>query len=260
MALRGRATPVFQNIQFKDCTRRDVAGPTTEAVVAAVLGEYCKPGAPPMRARSLFDGAARVLGEDGFRQVWAEFLKQAVGRKANPLDFADFLARHEHGRALPPLADLARFDLAYALAAQPGPAPSVAACCLTEATIRLHRGLMLRFQPNWRYVELTWPVHRLPPETLTADLLKTFSPAEPVYLRIAPTGQGVGITELSAADFALQRALRDGRRLGDAMAAAHAADPSLDPFPIVAGLVEAGAIMDMVLHPAEPPDLQPSRP
>ena len=165
---------MFQNIQFRDCTHRNVVGPTTDAVMAAVLGEHCAPGAAPMEAASLFYGTAQVLGEAEFRKAWSEF-QNASGRKANPLDFAEFLAAHEHGRVLPPLADVARFDLAYTLAAQPGAMPSVAACCLPEATIRGHGDMLLRFQPNWRYVALGWPVHRLLAETLSADLLRTFS-------------------------------------------------------------------------------------
>ncbi|MES1152420.1 MAG: hypothetical protein ABUL54_11025 [Dongia sp.] len=247
---------MFQNIQFRDCTHRTVVGPTTDAVMAAVLGDHCAPGTPPMEAASLFYGTAQVLGEAEFRKLWSEFQNPATGRMANPLDFAGFLGAHEHGRMLPALPDVARFDLAYTLAAQPGPAPSIAACCLPEATIRGHRDMMLRFQPNWRYVALGWPVHRLLADTLTADLLRTFSGAEPAYLRIAPTGMGVNIAELAPADFALQATLRDGKKLGEAVAAAHAIDPALDPFPIVAGLVEAGAILDVVLHPADAPSLR----
>jgi hypothetical protein len=247
---------VFQNIQFRDCVHRNIAGPTTDAVMAAVLGDHCVPGAAPVEAGNLFYGVAQVLGETEFRKLWSEFHKPSSGRKTNPIDFADFIAAHEHGRMLAPLADLARFDLGYALAVQPGPTPSVAACCLPEATIRLHPDLILRFQPNWRYVALAWPVHRLLADTVTAEVLRTFSGAEAAYLRIAPTGMGVSVAELSHADFILQSALRDGRRLGEAIAAAHAVDPVLDPFSIVAGLVEAGAIMDAVLHPADASSLQ----
>ena len=247
---------MFQNIQFRDCVHRNIVGPTTDAVMAAVLGDQCAPGAAPMEAGNLFYGVAQVLEETEFRKVWSEFQKPATGRKANPLDFADFLSTHEHGRTLPALPDLARFDLAYTLAAQPGPVPSIATCCLPEATMRAHRNLMLRFQPSWRYVELVWPVHRLLTDALTSDVLRSFSAAEPACLRITPTGMGVSITELMPADFALQSALRNGLKLGAAMAAAHAIDPALDPFPILTGLVEAGAIMDVVLHPADVPSLQ----
>src|SRR5581483_8607621 len=225
MASRPRALPVFQNIQFRDCTHRNVVGPTTDAVMAAVLGDRCAPGAAPMEAGSLFYGVAQALGEAEFRKLWSEF--QKPGRKANPLDFAEFIDAHAQGRALRALPDLARFDLAYALAAQPGPMPSIAACCLPEATIRAHRDMLMRFQPNWRYVALAWPVHRLLAETLTPELLRTFSVAEPAYLRIAPTGMGVRVTELTPADFALQSVLRDGRKLGQAIAAAQALDPAL---------------------------------
>jgi hypothetical protein len=251
---------VFQNSQARDGVHRDIVGPTTDDVLAAVLGDRCVPGAAPAEAGSVFHGVARVLGEAELDKLWSEFRKAAGGRKVSPMEFADFIGAHEHARMLPALADLARFDLAYALAAQPGAMPGVAACGLPEATMRMHPGLMLRFQPNWRYVALAWPVHRLPAVTLTADVLRAFSAAETAYLRIAPTGMGVGVAELGHAEFVLQSALRDGRRLGEAIAAAHAIDPALDPFPIAAGLVEAGAVMDVVLHPADAPRPQPPFP
>jgi hypothetical protein len=156
---------------------------------------------------------------------------------------------------LPALADLARFDLAFGLAAQPGPTPSVGGCCLPEALLREHPDMLLRFQPGWRYLTLGWPVHRLAAAAPTAGMLRALTP-EVVRLRIAPTGMGVDVAELDAAAFALQTALRGGKRLGAAVRIAAAVDPSFDPLPVVAGLVEAGAIMDVVLHPVETPSLQ----
>lgn len=247
---------MIQNIQFRDSIHRDVVGPTADALMAAVLGEHCAPGAAPMAARSMFYGVAEVLGEAGFREIWSAFQKPTAGRRAGPLEFPGFIEAQAEGRVLPALADLARFDLAYTLAAQPCPAPSIAPSVLTQQTLDAHPAMLLRFQPNWRYVALGWPVHRLLAETLTADVLRGFSGPEPVHLRLSPTGMGVDIAELTAADFALQCALRDGRGLGAAIAAARAIDPVLDPFPIVTGLVEAGAIMDVVLHPAAAPNLR----
>jgi hypothetical protein len=70
-------------------------------------------------------------------------------------------------------------------------------------------------------------------------------------LRIAPAGMGVGIVELSEAEFALQLGLRNGQPLADAAAAARALDPAFDVVPVLAGLVKAGAIIDVVLQPAD---------
>jgi hypothetical protein len=258
MAFRSRDIPVSHNIQFRDCIHRNIAGPTTDAVMAAVLGEYCAPGTPPIEASSLFYGVAQVLGDAAFHDLWGGFLKRDPGHKPNPMDLPDFVASHELTRELPPLADLARFDLAYALAAQPGPVPSVAPCCLPKALIRAHPEMQLRFQPNWRYLELDWPVHRLFAETPTRDSLTALNAADWSYLRVALNGMGVSVTELAPADFRLQSALRNGRRLAEATAAGRAIDPALDPIPIVASLVEAGAIMDAALHPAERPSPEKS--
>lgn len=236
---------------------RQVAGPTAAAVAAAVRGDHCAPAAAPIDAGSLFYGVAQVLGMDGFRALWSAF--QQSPRRGNPLEFADFIATRPQGQAVPALADLARFDLAYGLAAQPGPMPSVAACCLPELLLRSHPQMLLRFQPGWRYLALNWPVHRLLAQVPTTALLEQLVP-EVVRLRIAPTGMGVALEELDAAAYALQTALRGGQRLGEAAHAAAAIDPAFDPFSVVAGLVEAGAIMDVVLHPAAAPSLEQPNP
>jgi len=224
--------------------------------MAAVLGEYCAPGAPPIEAGSLFYGVAQVLGAAGFHDLWDGFLKRDAARKANPMEFPDFVASHALVGELPPLADLARFDLAYALAAQPGPMPSIAPCCLPKSLIRAHPEMQLRFQPNWRYLELDWPVHRLFADTPTRAALGMLNTAEWSYLRVNLNGMGVTVTELAPADFRLQSALRNGRRLAEAVAAARAIDPVFDPIPVVTGLVAAGAILDAALHPAEKPRLE----
>jgi hypothetical protein len=244
---------VCQSIRFRDCVHRDIAGPTAEAVIAAVRGDYCAQAAAPVDSSILFHGVTQLLGESELRAIWSAFLKEESGHKANPLEFPDYLARHEHGRALPALADLARFDLAHYLAAQPSQMPSIASCCLPKMVLRRHPGTILRFQSGWRYLVLAWPVHRLLAEPLSAALLRRFTTPAPVGVRIAPAGMGVGIQELAPADFALQAGLRSGQRLADAALSARALDPEIDPFSIVAGLVEAGAIMDAMLHPAETP-------
>lgn len=245
--------PVFQNSRFRDCIHRDVAAPTTEALVAAVTAEFCAPAcpsaSPPVDAGAVFIGVAQVLGETLFRDVWSEFQNRAAGRKPHPMDFAAFLAEHRLGRTLPPLADLAAFDFAAFLAAQPSPMLSIAACCLPEAVIRNHPELILRFQPGWRYLDLNWPVHRLLSQRLTGDRLRSLPGGSATGLRIAPEMPGIAMTELAPASFRLQQALRNGERLSEAIELSAALDPALDPYPVIAGLVEAGAIADAILHP-----------
>jgi hypothetical protein len=247
---------VIQRIHFRECVHRDVVGPTEAAVVAAVLGDYCMPAAAPIEATALFYGVAQVLGGTRFKAIWSAFQKSAP--KMNPLDFAAFLAAQEEGRAIPALADLARFDLAFGLAAQPGPAPSIGACCLPDATLIGHPEMRLRFQPGWRYLQLDWPVHELMPEAATPEALLALRGPGPVRLCVSSGGMGVAVRELAPADFALQSALRNGERLSRAIEAARAIDPALDAIAIVSGLVEAGAIMDVVLHPADMPSLAKS--
>lgn len=241
---------MFKNIQFRDCVHRGVTGPTEQSVLAAVRGDHCTPAAAPLEAANLFYGVAQVLGEGRFREIWDAFQKSAP--KVNPLNFADFLGGQPQARKIPALVDLARFDLAFGLAAQPGPMPSVGACCLPEVVLREHSDLMLRFQPGWRYLQLNWPVHQLLPGPASEDILWALED-ESVCLCLAPSGMGVNISELEPANYALQSALRNGQRLGEVIAAARAIDSALDPYPIVAGLVEAGAIIDVILHPAPTP-------
>ena len=250
--------PVFQNIRFRDCIHRGVAGATPEAILAAATGDVCAPIAPPVDAGSVYVGVSQVLGPE-LPGLWSEFQLQGGGRKPNPIDFASFLAAHPRGRALPALPDLAAFDLAYFLAAQPSPTPSIGTCCLTEETIRLHPELILRFQPGWRTLRLDWPVHRLLAETVTVEVLRSLS-RTPTGLRIAPGTPGIVLEEMAPGPFALETALRNGQRLADAIKAGQALDPALDPIPHVAGLVQAGAIIDAILHPAESAPAHSHRP
>lgn len=249
---------MFQNIQFRECVHRDVVGPTQAAIVAAVLGDHCIPAAAPIEATALFYGVTQILGGIRFKEIWAAFQKSTP--KTNPLDFADYLATQDEGRAIPALPDLARFDLAFGLAAQPGPMPSIAACCLPAEMVRTHPELMLRFQPGWRYLRLEWPVHELLPEAATPEALLALPGPMPISLCVSSGGLGIKIQTLAPAEYALQSALRGGERLSRATASAHALDPTLDAIAIVSGLVEAGAIMDVVLHPAEMPSLDNTAP
>jgi hypothetical protein len=244
---------VFQNIQFRDCLHRGVIGPTPEAAVAAILSEACMPAGSPVEADAVFLGVAQVLGGTAFRAVWSQFQKRSGPATPDPRLFAEFLSEQEPGRTLPQLVDLARFDLAHFLAAQPSATPSIGACCLPEALIRAHPELVLRYHPGWRYLQLNWPVHRLLPEILSASRLGQLIGPVAIGIRIGLGDEGVTVEDLSPASFALQTGLRSGQRLADAAAAAQAIDPTLDPFAIVARLINAGAVIDAILHPAEAP-------
>lgn len=247
------SVPVFQNIRFRDCVHRNIAGTTPEAIISAVIAapsEVCAPLVPPTDAGSVFIGVTQALGDRCFRDLWTRFQSRSAGRKANPMDLPAFIEGDPVSRDLPPLADLAAFDFAYFLAAQPSPTPSIGACCLTETLARQHPELMLRFQPGWRVLTLDWPVHRLLAETVTAEKLRAL-PAEPTRLRVAPVTPGVALTELAPANHALELGLRSGARLAEAARAATAFAADFDPYPVVAALVEAGAIVDAILHPAD---------
>lgn len=242
---------MFQNIQFRDCIHRGTVGSTPEAARAAVLGEYCLPPTSPVESGKVFLRVARVLGEAAFRETWLAFQKQRNSGMPDPRLFPDFITAYATQIALPQLVDLARFDFAYFLAAQPSATPSLGTCCLPEALIRKHPELMLRFQPGWRYLRLAWPVHRLLPEILSAQRLAKLSGREPIGIRVGPEGDGVTVVDLPPAIFALEESLRAGKRLSESVAAARAIHATINPFPIVARLVESGAIIDAVMHPAE---------
>jgi hypothetical protein len=241
--------PVFQNTRFRNCTRRAVAGATPGAIIAAVtgeIGEACAPIAPPAEPATVFVGVTEALGGARFVETWNRFAATAAGRKPNPMAFAGFLAAEPCAAALPQLSDLATFDLAFYLAAQPAPAPSIGACCLTADLARNYPELILRFQPGWRYIALSWPVHKLVAGGATPDALRALPMSGGIGLRIAPAGYGVSIEELLPAPFALESSLRAGRQLAAAALAATSLDPAFDPYAAVAALADDGAIIDAI--------------
>lgn len=251
---------MLQNIRFRDCIHRGIVGPTPEAALAAVLGEICAPIGSPIEAETVFAGTARVLGKALFSAVWTAYRGAQGTPMPDPRGFAEFLGRTEPGSGLPQLIDQAQFDLAVFLAAQPSPSPSVGACCLPTSMLRDHPEMVLRFQPGWRYLRLSYPVHRVAPDSLSVERLSALTGPQAIDLRVGSDGDGVSVVELSPASFVLQSELRTGRRLAEAAKAAQAVDPMLDVVSTVAALVAQGAIIDAVLHSVEIPITRPQSP
>ncbi len=246
-------------VRFRNCIHQRTAGATEDSILAAIRGDpfCCPPGRPaatlsqPAMATP-FIGLARGLGPEAFKQVWMDFRRQASARP-DPADFPDFLAAHRYGREAADLVDLARLDLAVFLAGLPAARPSLGRCCLPPSLLVDHPGLAIAMQPNWRYLESGWPIHRYRDRLLER-------PASPVrgkpprraaaWLNILPVAGEIEIRDLAPARFRFESALSRGRSLHEAGREAAAYDAAFEPLAALDDLIAAGAVADVNLHPA----------
>ncbi|MBL8711036.1 MAG: hypothetical protein JNL25_17715 [Rhodospirillaceae bacterium] len=197
----------------------------------------------------MFRKVAHVIGPGRLAELWHAHRSESRPEARDPRAFAAFLAGRDVCRAYPALADLARLDLGLFLAGMDDREPSIGACCLPADLIESHPDLMLRLQPSFRYLSLSYPVHHwVATET---DLPKT--PADQrILLRLAPDRSSdmdtVLCEILPPARFAFESSLARGRTLGAAMKLATMQDPAFDGTKGVASLIEDGAIADVILH------------
>jgi hypothetical protein len=182
-------------------------------------------------------------------ELWQIHRSEGRPEARDPRAFAAFLASQDVGQTHPALADLARFDLGLFLAGLDDREPSIGACCLPADLIAGHPDLMLRLQPSFRYLCLTYPVHAW--VAVQGDLPKSPA-AQATLLRLVPDrlkGTGAVLYETMAAPrFAFESSLARGRTFVAATRLAMLQDPAFDGLAGVATLIDEGAIADVILH------------
>jgi hypothetical protein len=142
--------------------------------------------------------------------------------------FPNFLADFPPCRALPYLADVARFEWAIdrALTAADGCAtdPRLLASAVADAD-----GLRLEFLPCYRLLVASWPVDRIhKAHRGPAGMGDLRIAPEAVRLEIWRQDNEVMFRRLDDASFALRRSLADGMTMTASIARAIAIDPLLD--------------------------------
>ena len=244
--------------------QRRVAGAILTGDLAAAAPAVCGDGlAPEARLRvyrnhfritlaaalgATFPATARLLGEDGFSGLARRFVD--AHPPAQPClaeygrDFPAFLGRQPDLAEVPCAADLARLEWAMNTAREAPDAPSLSAVHLARLSPERVAELRTGLHPAWRLVRSRWPM---------LDLWQACRPgAEPEGFRLAPAwtellvgrdpeGDAVAL-RLSPGPSLFLRALRCGRPLGAAAAAATAREPALDLAGTLALCLEGGVL------------------
>jgi hypothetical protein len=254
-------------IDFRDCVHHGIAGPTPEQILESIRAEYCLPPTAPFAAAHSggatevailaedFAALQRALGAAAFRQLLSDFRRCADDLRALP----GFLAQHRYGRATAALVDLARLELALALSERAPDARSIAACCLPPSLLRAHPDLSLTCHPAWQWLDLGTPADHWRNALLGHDAANAPPPLPRLTrLRVYPEEGRTIARRLEPAAFAFEHALQAGDTLRRAGDAARALTPSFDPIQFLQPLLMAGAVIDVVLHPAQSaPNRQP---
>jgi hypothetical protein len=143
-------------------------------------------------------------------------------------DFPDFLADFEPCKALPYLADVARFEWALNIAGTvrevaPLPRQALAAVPADKAA---HAAL--RLQPSVSYVGSRWPIDEIWQANQQNEVPAVDLTSGGTNLEIRRARDAVVWRRLDPATFAFRRALADGLVLAAALAAATLQDPDFD--------------------------------
>ncbi|HVI91642.1 MAG TPA: hypothetical protein VM659_25320 [Dongiaceae bacterium] len=253
---------------------RNVIGADTQEAIAAIRGEVCAvdsvpAGSPrpaptktsadsatPILPTDIFPIVTRLIGADAFRAVWSDFSRVGPDWLAAGRGFADFLREHRAGRDLPVLADIAVLELARHQVQRATDLPSIGACCLPANLLTQHLDLRLRLQPGWHYVTLGHAVQDLPQDRLDLAALQRLSIEQVTYLRLMP-GEGRSDHQLLAlADYAFETSLARHLTLAVAIEAARQVEAGYDGIRALGHLIDAGGVVDVLLHPQTPPMAQ----
>lgn len=190
-----------------------------------------------------FPVVLRLVGDAFFRATARHFIGAAPPAQPCLFEygerFPDFLAQLPEAASLPYLADVARLEWAINEAATAADAADAAFGPRGQEDglrVALHPSCRLVTSPN--PVDRIWQVHQRPCSEIDAVDLG----AGAVCLLVHRQEGDVGWICLAPSDAAFVDALRAGRTLSEAFAAAQPIDDGFDPTPLLAALIEAGLL------------------
>ena len=143
-------------------------------------------------------------------------------------DFADFLANFEPCKALPYLADVARFEWALNIAASVREAAPLPLQALAKVPASKAAYLTLHLQPSLSYVVSPWPIDAIWQANQENEVPSVDLASGGAGLEIRRTRDAIAWLRLDPATFAFRRALADGLVLAAAMRSATVQDPAFD--------------------------------
>jgi putative DNA-binding protein len=224
--------------------RQAVLGGDPAEIIVAIRGDELDPAARVGIYRNhalaivgaslqgTFPVICRLVDERFFAYAVHEYLRQRPPRSRclveHGADFADFLADFEPCKALPYLADVARFEWALNIAASVREAAALHPQVLTEVPTNKAAYVALRLQPSLSYVTSPWPIDAIWQANQENEVPVVDLASGGAKLEVRRVGDSVGWLRLAPATFTFRTALADGLVLAAAMAAATLQDPAFD--------------------------------
>ena len=186
--------------------------------------------------RGLLQGAfpvvCRLVDERFFAYAAHEYVREHPPRSRCLVkygaDFAEFLADFEPCKALPYLADVARFEWALNIAASVREAAPLPPQVLAEVPTNEAACVALRLQPSLSYVSSPWPIDAIWQANQENEVPLVDLASGGARLEVRRVGDSVGWLRLEPATLAFRTALADGLVLAAAMAAAALQDPAFN--------------------------------
>jgi hypothetical protein len=200
------------------------------------------------RLAATFPTLRRVLGRKSFERTVHRFLDEAVPRDpyvtAGGAGFSAYVAALPELSGRPFAADVARLDWAVHLARSASKRPSFDPTNLTAIPLFDRAAIVLRLRPDIQLVSSGYALSRIYGRTSAGRAsreLKPTSDHERLIIYRAP--DGISWRKVEAAEFRFYAALKAGRTLGMAWAAANAEDPLFDLATVLARLLIAGEVV-----------------
>jgi hypothetical protein len=247
--------------------RRAVLGGDAAEIVVAIEGDGLDPAARVgiyrnhafttlgAALQSTFAVVRRLVDECFFAYAAHEYVRQHPPHSRclaeYGADFADFLAAFEPCKALPYLADVARFEWALNVAARvqeivPLPPQALAAVPAKEAAY-----IALRLQPSLSYITSPWPIDEIWESNQQTEVAAVDLVSGGARLQVRRAGDAVAWVRLDLATFAFRKALADGLVLGAAVEAATIQDSWFDLAAALQDIFAEGLAVAYCLSPQQ---------
>jgi hypothetical protein len=223
---------------------RAVLGGDTAEIVAAIQGDGLDPAARAGIYRNhafatldaslqgTFPVVCRLVDKRFFTYAAHEYLREHPPHSRCLVeygaDFADFLAGFEPCKAVPYLADVARFEWALNVAATVRQVAPLQPEALTAIPPEQAAYVALRLQPSLSYLASPWPIDAIWQANQKDEVPPVDLATGGTSLEVRRSVAAVSWQRLDAAAFAFRTALADGLVLAAAMAGATLQDPAFD--------------------------------
>jgi hypothetical protein len=247
--------------------RRAVLGGDAAEIVAAIRGDGLDPAARVGIYRNhafatlgaslqeTFPVVCRLVDKRFFAYAAHEYLREHPPHSRCLAEygagFADFLVDFEPCKALPYLADVARFEWALNIAATLREAPPLSPRALAAVPADKAGYVGLHLQPSARYLASPWPVDAIWRANQQNEVPAVDLTSGGTNLEIRLAGDTVTWRRLDPTTFAFRTALANGLLLAAAMAAAILQDPAFDLASEVQQVFAEGLAVDYRLAPEQ---------